>query len=142
MKVGTILKEKNRKVVTTRPNELVKHAADRLRMENIAALVVVEHDAIIGIISDREIVYAFSRHGAELMSMQVKSLMVEPIPCTPDDDIKRIMKLMTQRRVRHLPVLENGKLVGIVSIGDVVRHRLTDLELEAGVMRDAYFAAH
>ena len=73
--------------------------------------------------------------------MLVRDLMIDAVTCTEQDDLKRIMTVMTQRRARHIPVLRDGRIVGIISIGDVVKHRLKDLELEAGVMRDAYFAA-
>jgi CBS domain-containing protein len=64
------------------------------------------------------------------------------VTVAPDDDLNRVMKLMTRHRVRHMPVLRNGKLAGIISIGDVVKHRLDDLELEASVLRDVYIASH
>ena len=141
MKVEAILSQKKRPVVTARPDETVKRAADRLRMENIAALVVIKVNAIVGLISEREIVRAFSRYGDQVSAMLVKDLMIDAVTCTEQDDLKRIMTVMTQRRARHIPVLRDGRIVGIISIGDVVKHRLKDLELEAGVMRDAYFAA-
>jgi len=142
MKVTSILQFKKVPVITARPNDMVKHAADRLRMEKIAALVVMEGGTIRGIISEREIVDGLSRYGAQLLSMEIKDLMIDAATCTPETDIKRVMVIMTQRRTRHVPVVAEGRLLGIVSIGDVVKHRLQDLELEAGVMRDAYLASH
>ncbi len=114
-----------------------------MREHSIAALVVKSGDAIIGLISEREIVNDVSRHGEGALSMAVLDVVTHAtITVAPDDTLKRAMSLMTHRRVRHLPVIANGKLVGIVSIGDVVKHRLEDLETESNVLRDAYIAAH
>jgi CBS domain-containing protein len=113
-----------------------------MRAHNIAALVVKSGAAIIGLISDHEIVDAVSRHGDRALYMTVLEIVTHPaITVAPDDTLKRAMSLMTHHRVRHLPVIANGKLVGIVSIGDVVKHRLEDLETESNILRDAYMAA-
>jgi CBS domain-containing protein len=97
----------------------------------------------LGIISERDIVRAFSQHGEPVASMQVKEIMTHGlITVAPGDDLNRVMRLMTRHRVRHLPVLRNGKLAGIISIGDVVKRRLDDLELETNVLRDVYIASH
>ena len=99
--------------------------------------------AILGIISERDIVRAFSQYGESVASMQVKDIMTHGlITASLADDLTHLMRLMTRHRVRHMPVLRNGKLAGIVSIGDVVKHRLDDLELEASVLRDVYIASH
>jgi CBS domain-containing protein len=98
---------------------------------------------IAGLILERDIVHAVSRHGEQALSMAVLDVMTHTtITVAPDDTLKRAMSLMTHHRVRHLPVIANDKLVGIVSIGDVVKHRLEDLETESNVLRDAYIAAH
>jgi len=121
----------------------VKDAAARLRERNIAALVATKGDAILGIISEREIVHALSSHGERVASMNVGDILVRDFATVaPEDSLRRAMGLMTRYRTRHLPVLRGGKLVGIVSIGDVVKHRLEDLELETNVLRDAYIAVH
>jgi CBS domain-containing protein len=100
-------------------------------------------DAITGLISEREIVHAVSRHGERALSMAVADIVTHAtITVAPDDTLKRAMSLMTHHRVRHLLAIADGKLVGIVSIGDVVKHRLEDLETESNVLRDAYLAAH
>ena len=143
MTVETILKKKGADVATITPDASIKSAADWLRARNIGALVVVSGDAILGLISEREIVHAFSRHGQNAASLPVTSIMRHgSVTVTPDDSLNRVMNLMTRHRVRHMPVLRDGKLAGIISIGDVVKHRLDDLELEANVLRDAYIAAH
>ena len=142
MSVQSILRRKGTEVTTIGPEANIKAAADRLRGNNIGALVVLDGEAVIGLISEREIVYALSRYGDALSSMSVKQIMrFGAITVSPDESIDRVMKLMTRHRVRHMPVLRDDKLAGIVSIGDVVRHRLDDLEIETNVLRDAYFAS-
>ena len=142
MSIQNILDRNRAEVITIRPTDTVKNAADRMRAHNIAALVVKSGAAIIGLISDHEIVRAVSRHGDRALHMAVLEIVTHPaITVAPDDTLKRAMSLMTHHRVRHLPVIANGKLVGIVSIGDVVKHRLEDLETESNILRDAYMAA-
>ena len=105
--------------------------------------MVKSADAIIGVVSERDIVRALSEYGEALVSMRVKDIMAKRLVIVkPDDSLDRAMRLMTHHRVRHLPVLSDQKLAGIISIGDVVKHRLDDLQLEANVLRDAYIAAH
>jgi CBS domain-containing protein len=143
MTVENILQEKGSGVTTISPSATVKTAADLMRAQNIAALVVTSGDVILGVISEREIVHALSRHGDRLASLTVKEIVARGIvTVAPHDSLRRVMNLMTRHRARHLPVLRNGKLAGIVSIGDVVKHRLGDLELETNVLRDVYIAAH
>jgi CBS domain-containing protein len=114
-----------------------------MRAHGIAALVVKSGDVIGGLISERDIVHAISQHGEHALSMAVLEVMCHSaITVTPGDTLKRAMSLMTNHRLRHLIVITNGQLVGIVSIGDVVKYRLEDLEAESSVLRDAYIAAH
>ena len=142
MTIESILKRKGTSVTTIAPDASVKRAADWLRAKNIGALVVTSENALVGLISEREIVDAFSRHGEAAGSMLVKEVMQFGVTTvSPDDSVHRVMKLMTHHRVRHMPVLRDGKLAGIISIGDVVKHRLEDLELETNVLRDVYAAA-
>ena len=104
--------------------------------------MVTSGTEVLGVISEREIVHAFSRFGETAGSMPVKEIMLSGVTTvSPGESVNRVMKLMTQHRVRHMPVLSDGKLAGIVSIGDVVKHRLEDLELETKVLRDAYHAS-
>ena len=142
MTIESILKRKGSNVTTIAPETSIKSAADWLRAKNIGALVVTSEGAVLGLISEREIVHAFSRYGETAASMPVKEIMQWGVTTvSPDDSVNRVMKLMTHHRVRHMPVLSGGKLAGIVSIGDVVRHRSEDLELETSVLRDVYNAA-
>ena len=143
MSIQAILYEKGTNVETVAPDMSVKDAAARLREKNIAALVATKGDAILGIISEREIVHARASHGERAASMKVADILMRDVATVaPEDGLRRVMGLMTRYRTRHLPVLRGNKLVGIVSIGDVIKHRLEDLELETTVLRDAYIAAH
>ena len=141
MIVESILIEKGTDVVTTTPEASVWSAANWLRVKDIGALVVMDREETVGLIGEREIVRAFCEFGESVGSKSVKDVMTRRlITVAPDDNVTHVMKLMTRHRVRHTPVLRNRKLVGIVSIGDVVKHRLQELELELHVMRDAYVA--
>ena len=144
MTVEGILAHKRDHIATISPIATIKSAAERMRDQNIAALVVTGFDSIIiGVLSERDIVQAFARHGDRLASMLVKEIMPSSfVTITPQDNVKRAMNLMTYHRTRHLPVLRDGKLAGIVSIGDLVKYRLDEVELESNVLRDLYIAAH
>src|SRR5882672_3679194 len=132
MGIQSILDRKGAGVITVRATETVKSAADRMRARSIAALI-----------SERDIVHAVSAHGERALAMEVRDVAPQTIvTVAPGDTLKRAMSLMTSHRVRHLLAFADGKLVGIVSIGDVVKHRLEDLETESNVLRDAYIAAH
>ena len=143
MSVESILRQKGTDVATIAPDVSVKRAADWMRAKNIGSLVVTSGDAVLGLVSEREIVYAFSRYGETATSMLVSEVMRRGvITVSPTETVSHVMNLMTLHRLRHMPVLRDGKLAGIISIGDVVKHRLGDLELENNVLRDAYIAAH
>src|ERR1700745_4351547 len=142
MSIESVLKRKGTDVTTIAPEASIKRAADWLRAQNIGALVVTSENAVLGLISEREIVHALSRYGETAGSMTVKEIMQHGvITVSPDESVNRVMNLMTHHRVRHMPVLRGGKLVSIVSIGDIVKHRLEDLELETNVLRDVYNSA-
>ena len=143
MTIQSILYRNGAKVVTIRAKETVRSAADKMRERSIAALVVKSGDTVAGLISERDIVHAVSQYGERALAMAVLDVITHAIiTVAPDDTLKRAMRLMTQHRVRHLLVIETGKVVGVVSIGDVVKHRLEDLETGSNVRRDAYIAAH
>ena len=142
MKVASILKAKGMTVATTPPRTSVATAARLLREQHIGALVVSEDGtALMGIITERDIVHGLVDRGAALLDLPVSLVMTRaPQTCTPDDDIQTVMSRMTRYRMRHLPVIVEGRLAGIVSIGDVVKYRLDELELETNVLRDAFIA--
>jgi CBS domain-containing protein len=142
MTVQAILKRKGTKVHTTTPATAIKAAAGVMRENNIAALLVIDDGALRGIVTERDIVRAFATLGEGLGQRPVSEIMtVKLITGKPGDSVKHVMQIMTRHRIRHFPVLDGDKVAGMVSIGDVVRHRLEDLELEANVLRDAYIAA-
>jgi CBS domain-containing protein len=142
MSVESILRKKGTEVATIAPEASVKRAADWLRLKNIGALVVTRGNAVLGLVSEREIVHAISRYGETATSMPVSEIMRHGvITVSPAETVSHVMSLMTRHRVRHMPVVHDGKLAGIVSIGDVVQHRLSDLELETNVLRDAHISA-
>lgn len=142
MKIASILKAKGTSVATTPPLTSMATAARLLRDKHIGALVVSEDGAtVLGIVTERDIVHGLADRGPSLLALPVSLVMTRaPITCTPDDDVHTVMRHMTRLRVRHLPVVVRGRLHGIVSIGDVVKHRLDELEMETNVLRDAFLA--
>jgi CBS domain-containing protein len=138
LKVSDIIKTKGSIVKTVEPETSARELSVRLHAEQIGAMVVSrDGQSIDGIVTEREIVYGLAAHGNELPTLAVSRLMAKAvIVCSPDDTITHVMKVMTQRRVRHVLVKEGDRLVGIVSIGDILKHRVDELELEANVMRD------
>ena len=138
MYVADILKTKGSKVITVRADLRILHIAQLLRTERIGALVVSESGTTVdGIISERDIAHGLAEHGAEILMRTAADLMTKAVvTCSPNDTIAQVAKAMTERRIRHMPVTEGKKLVGIISIGDVVKHRLDELELESNVMRN------
>ena len=144
MKVADILQIKGSAVKTIPPDETALFASDKLRAERIGALVVSsDGNSIDGILSERDLAYGLATHGDRLPTIPISKLMTKTVfICSPEDRVTDIVKLMTQRRVRHLPVKDGNQLVGIVSIGDVLKHRLEELQDEANVLRDYAVARH
>ena len=138
MDVASILKAKGDKVTTVRPSDTVHTLAQRLRLEGIGAMVVSTDGCTIeGIVSERDVAHGLAEHGAGLLDRDVAAIMTRNVTtCSPDDTIADVARVMTSRRVRHLPVQRSGKLVGIVSVGDVVKQRLDEMEMETNVLRD------
>ena len=137
MNVETILSAKGRAVATIRPGETVGAVVDMLISHNIGALVVSrDGKSVDGIISERDIVHGLADRGADLLSFRVDEVMTRGVAtCGPTDTIDQLMAEMTNRRIRHLPVVQDGQLCGIVSIGDVVKSRLDEVEYEARSLR-------
>ena len=143
MKVSDIIQIKGSVVKTVRPETSARELSVRLHADQIGAMVVSSDGrSIDGIVTERDLAYGLAAHGSDLPTIAVSRLMTNVVVvCSPEDSITHVMKLMTQRRVRHLPVKQGDQLVGIISIGDVLKHRLDELELEANVMRDYAVAA-
>lgn len=143
MSIQSILYEKGGEVITVEQDASIDHAAELMRDHRIAALPVTDGGSVVGMFSSREIVDGFSRHRGHLANLRVADLMKRDfLRITPQESLRRAMALMIRHRATHIPVFSGDHLVGIVSGGDVVKHRLEDLELESNVLRDAYIAAH
>jgi CBS domain-containing protein len=137
MTVARIIEDKGRNVVTTSAKATLADIAATLSEKRIGAVVVMEKDAIKGIVSERDIVRAVARHGGAGLAMPAAEWMTaKVVTCKLEDTINDVMQTMTSGRFRHLPVVENGKLAGIVSIGDVVKKRIEDVEREADQIRE------
>jgi CBS domain-containing protein len=141
MNVKTILDEKGRDVVTVAPDFTLRDVVAILHQRRIGAVVVVDDtSAIRGILSERDIVRALATKGAPALESRVSETMTEKVVrCTEEHTVNQIMEMMTVSRFRHLPVERDGRLAGIVSIGDVVRKRIEAIEREAEEMK-AYIA--
>jgi len=137
MNVQMILGDKGTEVATIAADATVGEAVRLLGERRIGALPVVEGDRVTGIMSERDVIYCLRDHGAEVLSWPISRVMTSPaITVDPDTPVLNALALITQRRVRHLPVVVGGRLVGIVSIGDLVKHRIERIEQEAAAMRE------
>lgn len=143
MTVSSILGEKGREVVTIEPGASLAAAAKLLAEKRIGAVLVLGADRrLVGVISERDIVQALAARGAAALDEQVSQTMTRRVEtCNENETIGSIMERMTRGKFRHVPVVEQGRLVGIVSIGDVVKHRLQDMERESAAMRDYILTA-
>lgn len=137
MNVNDILKVKGREVVTAAPDATVADAVRLLHDRGIGALVVSgDGSRLDGIVSERDVVHALAERGAAVLDMRVSELMTRRVvTCAPNDTIAELMGEMTRRRIRHLPVVDRGRIVGLVSIGDVVKNRLEEMEFETTSLR-------
>jgi CBS domain-containing protein len=138
MTIGRILAAKGRDVVTTHPHRMLVDVAEVLVAKNIGAVVVVdEQGSIIGILSERDIVRAFAKRGTAVFNEAVSMHMTADVITTSEDEsVYAAMEKMTNERSRHLPVIRDARLVGLVSIGDMVKHRLAECEYEHKAMRE------
>ena len=138
MTVGTILKGKGSRVVSVKAGDTVESAARLMGRERIGAVLVCDEGGkVCGILSERDIVRGLGEQGGALLAQPVTVVMTaEVVRCAPGDSILGAMARMTERRFRHLPVFDGDELLGIVSIGDVVKHRISEVETEAAALRD------
>lgn len=142
MTIEKILQAKSRDVATIGPEVGITRAIYRMVAGDIGALVVSEGGSqVLGVISERDIVRGLENHGERLFDLTVRDLMSRDVPsCKPGDHVSHAMAEMTRSKNRHLPVVEDGRLCGIVSIGDLVKYRLDEMEMEKSVLRDLYIA--
>jgi CBS domain-containing protein len=137
-KVSSVLKHKGHDVVTVTPEQTVKAVVKVLAQHRIGAVPVVnERGQIIGIISERDIIRGMSQHADAVLTLPAEQLMTREVKtCSSEDQLVDLMEVMTLQRIRHLPVVENGSLRGIVSIGDVVKQRIEEVQSEAEQLRN------
>lgn len=136
MTIAAVLQGKGSTVETIAADATLHQAVQKLGEKRIGALPVLEQGRITGIISERDVIYCLRDHGAEALNWPVGRVMSSPaITADPETDVLSALALMTQRRIRHLPVLERGAIRGIVSIGDLVKYRMERIEAEADAMR-------
>lgn len=137
MTIATILMEKGHAVVTIEATARLADAVGLLDAKGIGALLVMEGQQVAGVLSERDVVRALARGGAESLGQPVSALMSAPVvTVAPTDSVESAMAVMTERRFRHLPVVEGGALVGIVSIGDLVKCRIDEACREAAALKD------
>ncbi|MDA2890149.1 CBS domain-containing protein [Mycolicibacterium sp. BiH015] len=131
MRISDVLRNKGATVATITPETSVAGLLTELSMHNIGAMVVVSPDGLVGIVSERDVVRKLHEMGADLLRRPVSEIMTKLVAtCSPDDSVDSLSVLMTTNRVRHVPVVVDGRLAGIVSIGDVVKTRMEELERE------------
>lgn len=142
MKVSDILKDKGSAVKAVKASDTILELARKMKTDAVGAMVVIGASGKLeGIISERDIANGLASHGDGLTRMLVGDLMTRAVvTCSPEDPIANVAKMMTQRRFRHMPVQQDGELIGVVSIGDVLKHRLDELQLETNVLRDFVIA--
>ena len=141
MLVSQVLKSKGEAVFTASPHETLQGAATMLHARRVGAMVVTEGDRVVGILSERDVVRAVSEHGGAALSRPISDIMSrDVIFAEPKESLDLLLERMTDRRIRHLPVCVDGRLVGIVSIGDLVKAKIAETEAEAQTLK-AYIAA-
>lgn len=137
MTIAAITGSTTHEILTAQRSESVGEVVARLAENRIGALPVVEGNTVVGIFSERDIVYGIAQHGSAFLAKTVGDVMTSPaITVTGNTPILSALSMMTKRRIRHLPVIENDRLTGFVSIGDLVKHRIEKIEAEAAAMRD------
>ena len=141
MKIETILDRKGDHIVSIDISLTLEFAADLMMRHGIGALIVTEKGQPVGLLSERDLVGALADSGPHAAETPIRQLMARPVlAISPQESLNRAMSLMTTRRVRHLPVIEDEELIGIVSLGDVIKHRLDEMEMESNVLRDLAIA--
>ena len=143
MIVQSVLRsKKNSHVLTIRPDDTVLKFVQLLRLAGVGAMIVSKDGhSLDGIISERDVARALATDENRLLTLPVSALMThDTVTCSPSDTIAHVTHLMTELRVRHLPVMEGDRLVGVISIGDVLKHRVDEVQFEAAVLRDMAIA--
>ncbi|XVS66192.1 CBS domain-containing protein [Actinosynnema sp. CA-299493] len=129
MRIADVLRNKGSAVATVEPRASVAELVAALAEHNVGAMVVLGTEGVVGIVSERDVVRKLHDRGGELLAAPVAEIMTsEVLTCTSRDSVDSLTVLMTERRIRHVPVVDGGELVGIVSIGDVVKSRINQLQ--------------
>lgn len=138
MTIASIIHGKPHRLISVAPDDTLQQATELLTRERIGALLVLKPNGdVAGIISERDIVRAVGVNGAEVLSRQVAELMTKNVVCcAPEDTVDQAMAMMTERRFRHLPVRQSGKIVAMISIGDVVKQKVEEAEAESQSLRE------
>ncbi|MEO6389181.1 MAG: CBS domain-containing protein [Croceibacterium sp.] len=137
MTIARLIAGREQQILHCSPGESMRVAAARLAEHRIGAMPVLEGDRVIGVFSERDLLYCIASHGADALDLLVRDAMTAPvISAAPESTVRDALEVMTLRRIRHLPVLDGEDLVGFISIGDLVKHRLELVEHEAQAMRD------
>jgi CBS domain-containing protein len=137
MRIADVLRTKGAAVATITPETSVSGLLNELAVHNIGAMVVVSADGVVGIVSERDVVRKLHEHGTDLLRLPVSQIMTTMVAtCSPTDTVDHLTAVMTTKRVRHIPVVENDRLIGIVSIGDIVKQRMEELESEQRALQD------
>ena len=137
MTIARLIAGREQQIIQCGPQETVREAARRLAENRIGAMPVAGDGDVIGIFSERDLLYCIAKHGAGALDLLVSEVMTAPpITADPETTVRDALEVMTLRRIRHLPVLDGERLVAFVSIGDLVKHRLEMVEYEAQAMRD------
>ena len=137
MTIARLIAGREQHIIHCSPQETVRDAAERLADNRIGAMPVLEGGRVIGIFSERDLLYCISEHGDGALDLLIGEVMTAPpITAEPSSTVRDALEVMTLRRIRHLPVLDGDRLVAFVSIGDLVKHRLELVEYEAQAMRE------
>ncbi|QZH76188.1 MAG: CBS domain-containing protein [Erythrobacter sp.] len=137
MSITSLIAGQSEAVVSCSPRDSVHHAARLLAEKRIGALPVMEGESVAGIFSERDLLYCIAKEGAAVLDRAVAEVMTSPaITIERGENVLTALSMMTRRRIRHLPVVEDGRMVGFVSIGDLVKYRMDRIEAEAQAMRD------
>lgn len=137
MTIAAILMGRTGSVISALRGDTVRTVVERLAEHRIGAVPVVDGDQVVGIFSERDLVRLLADYGPESLDRSIDDVMTRtPVTCDPHTAVLGALSLMTQRRIRHLPVVDDGRLIGFVSIGDLVKYRIDRIEAEAAAMRD------
>ena len=141
MRISDLLRRKGTVVISVRPEQTVTELIDLLAEHRVGALVVsADGTSLAGIVSERDVVRRLQHSGAALLEAPISDIMTTQVrTCPPDTELDELMRVMTDGRFRHVPVVDDGRLVGIVSIGDVVKHKMSQLQFERDQL-DSYVA--